>query len=320
MSVRLLDCSNRSTRPDWAPPGLFSKIDSFDFTNDREHCVVRSFELVPNGHKIVEFVSSGHVSVTSEPERSTIVFPLVGQLSSQVDGTRVHVRSGEAVAFGPIHRRTRVETKTDHHYRSISVISPSGPEPVERSTLGAAMAPGRWGMAGRKTGLRAMTRYLLALLDGVETGSGTLVSLRARRAAEVLVDEYCSAVLSLDTPPGETGPVVPNRYFERARAFIDAHYSEPVSVAQIARASGVTTRTMRVAFAAAVAMTPRQALTEVRVHKAREMLENADETTTVARVAMDVGICHLGRFSGYYQSRFGELPSETLKRARGGDH
>jgi transcriptional regulator GlxA family with amidase domain len=37
---------------------------------------------------------------------------------------------------------------------------------------------------------------------------------------------------------------------------------------------------------------------------------------TVADVAESVGYPHLGRFAGYYAERFGELPSNTLSRAR----
>jgi AraC-like DNA-binding protein len=38
---------------------------------------------------------------------------------------------------------------------------------------------------------------------------------------------------------------------------------------------------------------------------------------TVAEVATLAGFAHLGRFARDYQRRFGELPSETLRR--GGD-
>ncbi len=38
--------------------------------------------------------------------------------------------------------------------------------------------------------------------------------------------------------------------------------------------------------------------------------------TTVTMVALDCGLAHLGRFSQEYSRKFGEAPSETLRRAR----
>ena len=40
--------------------------------------------------------------------------------------------------------------------------------------------------------------------------------------------------------------------------------------------------------------------------------------TAVTEVALACGFEHLGRFSTRYRDRFGESPSETLRRARGG--
>ena len=41
--------------------------------------------------------------------------------------------------------------------------------------------------------------------------------------------------------------------------------------------------------------------------------------TTVTAVGLACGFINLGHFARYYQAEFGELPSETLARAKGGD-
>jgi AraC-like DNA-binding protein len=56
-------------------------------------------------------------------------------------------------------------------------------------------------------------------------------------------------------------------------------------------------------------------LTDVRMRLTRRILLEAPETAHVTKIALDCGFSHLGRFGLEYKRRFGESPSETLKRA-----
>jgi transcriptional regulator GlxA family with amidase domain len=58
-------------------------------------------------------------------------------------------------------------------------------------------------------------------------------------------------------------------------------------------------------------------LRRVRLAQARADLEAPGPNTSVTNVAYDCGFSHLGRFAQEYARRFGESPSETLRRARG---
>ena len=57
-------------------------------------------------------------------------------------------------------------------------------------------------------------------------------------------------------------------------------------------------------------------LREIRLKRAREALLAADpcSATSVTEIALDSGFVHLGRFSSEYRNRFGESPSQTLRR------
>jgi len=48
----------------------------------------------------------------------------------------------------------------------------------------------------------------------------------------------------------------------------------------------------------------------------RDDLLRLDGDVSVTNVALRYGFSHLGRFSSYYQSAFGEAPSVTLRRGR----
>ena len=57
-------------------------------------------------------------------------------------------------------------------------------------------------------------------------------------------------------------------------------------------------------------------LRRARLAQARADLEAPGHDTSVTIVAHDCGFSHLGRFAQEYARRFGESPSETLRRAR----
>jgi Helix-turn-helix domain len=51
-------------------------------------------------------------------------------------------------------------------------------------------------------------------------------------------------------------------------------------------------------------------------HLVHDELSRSGEDADVTTVALRHGFTHMGRFSGYYQSAFGELPGTTLRRRR----
>jgi transcriptional regulator GlxA family with amidase domain len=92
---------------------------------------------------------------------------------------------------------------------------------------------------------------------------------------------------------------------------------EPLTVAEVARAAGVGVRALELAFRRRRGDTPRGALAAFRLERARERLLAAPPDASVTDAALDSGFAHLGRFAGAYRARFGESPSDTLRRGRG---
>jgi transcriptional regulator GlxA family with amidase domain len=110
-------------------------------------------------------------------------------------------------------------------------------------------------------------------------------------------------------------PIVP-RDVKRAIGFMEAKLSWPISVADIAEASGGAGRTLFKHFQDFYGISPMRYLRNVRFEKAREALQRAQPQESVTEIAMAWGFSHFGRFSVEYRKRFGERPSETLRHAR----
>jgi transcriptional regulator GlxA family with amidase domain len=60
--------------------------------------------------------------------------------------------------------------------------------------------------------------------------------------------------------------------------------------------------------------TPSQFLREQRLQGVRQALIRAGRDQSVSGIAGDFGYIHMGEFAKAYRKRFGELPSETLRR------
>ena len=86
------------------------------------------------------------------------------------------------------------------------------------------------------------------------------------------------------------------------------------SVDGLAKVAGLSGRTLQRQFRAFLGKSPRCLLRDIRFACARRELLQAPGDTRIMDVAMDCGLAHFGRFSVEYQRRFGEAPSQTMKR------
>jgi len=97
--------------------------------------------------------------------------------------------------------------------------------------------------------------------------------------------------------------------------FINDALSEPLSVVDVAAATGVSVRSLQDGFRRQLETTPTRYIRDRRLERARAVLkESVPGQTSVTEVALSLGVAHLGRFSVHYRQAFGESPSQTLAR------
>lgn len=99
-----------------------------------------------------------------------------------------------------------------------------------------------------------------------------------------------------------------------AEDFLCAHLDQPVSRANLAKASGASIRTLSRCFRRRHGMGPMQFLKARRLDATyRELLGAQHGDCHVTDVAMRYGFNHLGKFALDYKKAFHESPSETLR-------
>lgn len=150
--------------------------------------------------------------------------------------------------------------------------------------------------------------------------SGGPAALVERQLEEVLLSgillslpHTCSSELAGEVRTGLSGDVV-----ERARKWLEEHYEEPVTVHDLAAAMNLSVRQLQHLFRERYGKAPIEVLRDVRYRQARQLLMRprpSGAAPTVAAVAHRCGFTHLSRFSISYRQRFGESPSETVRRA-----
>jgi transcriptional regulator GlxA family with amidase domain len=122
--------------------------------------------------------------------------------------------------------------------------------------------------------------------------------------------------LSLDARRSEHYRRIVARFEEVARG----NLGTSMRIADLCRAVGVTPRTLERAVRAVHVATPLEFLHALRLTEARQtLLSKRGAAGSVTEVATRFGFRELGRFSGEYRQRFGESPSETLRRTCQGE-
>ena len=101
----------------------------------------------------------------------------------------------------------------------------------------------------------------------------------------------------------------------RAEDYLLKNILNPISIADVAAASGMSARTLSHEFRRQHGTTIKGFIKERRLEAAhRKLLAAEPGETNVTRIALECGFDQLGRFSGDYKRAFGELPSKTIDR------
>ena len=100
---------------------------------------------------------------------------------------------------------------------------------------------------------------------------------------------------------------------QRARDYIEANADKPITVLELAKASGSCMRTLEYVFRDYFDVTPKAYLKSRRLVAVRhELLLSLPSKPSINEIANRWGFWHMSQFATDYRRFFGELPSETL--------
>jgi AraC-like DNA-binding protein len=118
------------------------------------------------------------------------------------------------------------------------------------------------------------------------------------------------ATLETPVPPAGSAAV------QRAEEFVRANIERAFAVADIAAAAGTSLRSLQEGVRRERKTTLTQMIETIRMERFRVALADAGNRASVTEIAGMVGLGHLGRAAAAYRQRYGETPSETLRKKR----
>ena len=103
---------------------------------------------------------------------------------------------------------------------------------------------------------------------------------------------------------------------QNAMNYIDDHLAERITMDAIAKAVHMSVRSIQHGFREELGMSPMTFVRERRLERVHQELTDAipADGVTVTQIAERWGFHHLGSFAVEYRKRWGEAPSETLRR------
>ncbi|MEM9071889.1 MAG: AraC family transcriptional regulator [Myxococcota bacterium] len=111
-------------------------------------------------------------------------------------------------------------------------------------------------------------------------------------------------------------PTPAPRHVRNVEEYIEANAHRPLRLRDLVVVSGASARSLQEGFKRFRGTTPMKWLRHVRLTRVHaELLRSDPSATSVAEVAATWGFAPSGRFASVYRRRFGELPSETLRRS-----
>jgi AraC-like DNA-binding protein len=147
--------------------------------------------------------------------------------------------------------------------------------------------------------------------DGAVEGASPMARhLEELLCVELLMSWAQGAGLSLREGARMAAP----HYVREAEQIMEAEAREAPTIGDIAARVGVSARTLSEGFRRFRGIAPREFLRDRRLDGIHAALENALPGQSVTSIAMDWGYSNFGALARIYRLRFGENPSQTLRR------
>jgi PAS domain S-box-containing protein len=127
------------------------------------------------------------------------------------------------------------------------------------------------------------------------------------------VAELVGATLDITDVKLRTQAAITDKKLLAMMRFVEENWDKKFKVEEVAARFGVSSRKIFRHFASR-GTTLMDFVKDIRLQKVRQRLVTPESATTVTGVSLDCGFNNLGHFARDYRKKFGELPSETLRR------
>jgi AraC-like DNA-binding protein len=256
---------------------------------------------------------------TQQKERLGLVLPSLGTMSARIRNRAVTIDRQYALALSVPdvssisysgqgkHGHVTVEFDLATVQKTLSAI-------VEGATLQNSELSPQLDL-GSPAG-----RMIRALSEAMGTGMRD-ASIRSEKSM-ALLGEAVLRLVFLNFPHGLSNRPRRHRIDATSRQimgaidFMHANMHQPLTLSEVAEATGVSVRSLQYGFRRFRNVTPLAYLREIRLAAAQAELSSPLNRLSVRDVALKWGFTHMGHFAARYRAAYGETPSETARLGR----
>jgi len=265
-----------------------------------------------------DFDSSFLISGPKLEDRYLVQIPFTGHCTVEQNGERFTVGEGSAFVINPF---TASRKFWEGGCRQLMIwIERQALERVLIDELGYGLDRPLEFLRerdARPSGLTWFTRNLVDIAAHVGKLEGAEVHWRYIRQLErsLLVNLLTALPHTYRGQLDRTEHQIAPYYVRRVETFFRQYFADPITMHDILRVAGTSARALFYGFRNYRATTPMMYLKQLRLHEARtRLLRAADTGGCVTEIALACGFSHLSMFTRDYRRRYGETPSQTLKR------
>lgn len=165
----------------------------------------------------------------------------------------------------------------------------------------------------------ALKRYMVWWADEINRSDSLLTDNDAFAHAGLnVVGLLADCLEALRTSTKSSPADIGSPFLCDLEIWMEANQLKPITVDDLAFQAGVSSRMVQLAFQKYRHCTPMEFLRNLRLESVRRKLKGVGYGG-IPKIAMEHGFLHLGRFAEYYRKRFGENPSETVKKSKNKD-
>jgi AraC-like DNA-binding protein len=163
-------------------------------------------------------------------------------------------------------------------------------------------------------------QMLKALGDAAGAGMRD-TSIRSEKSMALLGESILRLVF-LNFPHGLSNRLLRHqrdttpRQISEALGFMRANMHHPLTLSEVAEASGISVRSLQYGFRRFHNITPFGYLRKIRLEAVQAELASPLNALPIRDVALKWGFAHMGHFAARYRAAYGEPPSETARLAR----
>ncbi|MBO4253159.1 helix-turn-helix domain-containing protein [Streptomyces griseorubiginosus] len=279
---------------------------------------LRSVELTHMALGVIRFDAETHL--VSGPVRGYhIAVPIRGEIVCRYGGDEVTVKPGFAAVAAPDLPSLVASWSGDAEILGIKirpdVVEDELSAMIGRTVRSVVRLSGGFDLTepGGRSWMSVLELLLADLAD--PNGLARVYKSHREQLERLLVTSLLRAQRH-DFSADVRAEAAPRRWraVKRVLDAIEEYPERPWSLNEFAELAGVSGRRLQQGFHAQIGVPPMRYLQRVRLERVhRDLLDGAGQ---VSELSLRWGFTHSGRFAGAYRARYGEAPSETLRRGQ----